>query len=98
MPALSHFPSPKRLRRPVKFTQLISTRGFWITSPKKRKPKLNVLLDVYKVAEAGRQREFVRRLKQLGDEFNVPLSAPGDSNALATLIEELEQEQAKKAA
>ena len=68
------------------------------TSPKKRKPKLHVLLDVYKVAEAGRQREFVRRLKQLGDEFNVPLSAPGDSNALATLIEELEQEQAKKAA
>jgi hypothetical protein len=65
---------------------------------KKRKPKLNVLLDVYKVPDPGRQRELVRKLKQLGDEYNVPLSAPGDKNALAAMIEELEREQETRAA
>jgi len=65
---------------------------------KKRKPKLNVLFDVYKVKEIGRQREFVRRLKELADEFNVELTAPQDSNALAELVKGLENPTEKKAA
>jgi hypothetical protein len=71
---------------------------FMSVSPKKRKPKLNVLFDVYKVKETGRQCEFVRRLKELADEFNVELTAPQDSNALAELIKSFENASEKKAA
>jgi hypothetical protein len=83
------------LHRHVPWSEI---QKFMSVSPKKRKPKLNVLFDVYKVKEIGRQREFVRRLKELADEFNVELTAPQDSNALAELVKGLENATEKKAA